>query len=88
MGEHNHSSSSFCVEGYIQLLRDPDAMEQNFSSAAVQYHHPRQLHPGDVADARGQRRFILTDTPYLVNYRDREGGMALLLSAQIHGSLR
>jgi hypothetical protein len=26
-GQHDHLLGSFCVEGHIRLLRDPDAME-------------------------------------------------------------
>ena len=28
-GEHDHLLGSLCVEGYIRLLRDPDAMEKD-----------------------------------------------------------
>jgi hypothetical protein len=49
-------------------------MNANSSNNSFQSTDPsRRLHRSNAADASEQRRFILTDPPYLVNYRDRCG---------------
>jgi hypothetical protein len=45
-GKHGYSSSSFSIEGYIWLLRDPDAMEQD---GQLTCHSDDRLVPGLLA---------------------------------------
>jgi site-specific DNA-methyltransferase (adenine-specific) len=53
---------------------DQDHASTNYSSESVhQHHHAGRLHPGHAPDASNSIDFILTDPPYLVNYRDRDG---------------
>jgi hypothetical protein len=53
-GKHDYSSSSFCVEGHVRLLCDPDAMEQN---SQLTCHRNNRLVPGLLAALIGVRAF-------------------------------